>query len=79
VTRRAGTISATGVIEMDAKVQRHVEQRLFLAVILVWQFAVLECDSFSLGKKRDFNRVFAGGIHRRRSTALRFMLRHRYS
>ncbi len=26
VTRRAGTISATGVIEMDAKVQRHVEQ-----------------------------------------------------
>src|SRR5947208_2289828 len=45
-------------------------------MIFVRQLAVLECDGLSLRKKRDFNRVFTWGLHRRRSSAFCFMLRH---
>jgi hypothetical protein len=50
MTGRAGTIAAAGMIQPDAIVQRHIKQRLFLAVILVRQFAMLEGDGLPLGK-----------------------------
>jgi hypothetical protein len=54
---RAGAISAAGMIEMNAEVERNIEQRLFLAVVFVGQAAVLECDSLAFRKESDFDRV----------------------
>ena len=55
---------------MNAEVQRDIEQRFVLAVVFVGQLAVLEGDRLALGKEGDFDRIFAGGIHRRRSCYL---------
>jgi hypothetical protein len=67
------------MIEMNAEVQSHVENGLFFAMILVWQFAVLERDPLAFRKKSHLNRVFARRVHNRRSTTLDLILCHRYS
>jgi hypothetical protein len=64
----ASTISTAGVVEPDSIVQRHIEKRLFLAVIFVRQLAIFELDGFSVGKERDLNCVLAC-LHRRGSTS----------
>ena len=49
----AGVVAAAGVVERDVMVQRDVEDGLFLAVIFVGQFAVLELHGLAFGQKRD--------------------------
>jgi hypothetical protein len=55
------------MIEMDAKVQGHIEQGLLLAMVLVWQLAVFEGHRPALRKKRNLNCAFVifggGSIH----------------
>ena len=41
-------------------VQRDVENRLFLAVIFIWQFAVLELDGLTFGQECNLN-LFSPG------------------
>jgi hypothetical protein len=76
----ASAVASAGMIEMDAEVQGHVEQRFLLAVVFIGQLAVLEGNGLAFGKEGDFNRVFAtfdgGSVHCGSSSALHFFVRH---
>src|SRR5690349_23907069 len=74
VTGSAGAVAAAGVIERDAEVQCDIENRLFFAVILIWQFAVLELHSLALGQKGNLHRIFAGSLFGGGAGALSFFV-----
>src|SRR5450755_3249847 len=74
---RAGAVSSARMIEVDAKVQRHIEQRLFFAMVFIRQFAVFEGHRLAFRKECDLNCVFTGSIHCGGSGALRFFFRHK--
>src|ERR1700730_7380456 len=77
MTSRAGAVSSARVIEMNAEVQRHIEQRLFLAMVFIRQLAVFEGHRLAFRKEGDLNRVFTGSIRCCCSGALCFFFRHR--
>src|SRR5438270_7889377 len=76
VTGGTRAVAATGVIERDAEVQCDIENRLFFAVILIWQFAVLELHSLALGQKGNLHRIFAGSLFGGGAGALNFFVCH---
>ena len=53
VAGRAGTISTAGMFQVKPEVHCDVEQRLRFAMLAVWDFAVLELERVTGGKKRN--------------------------
>src|SRR5208337_770382 len=76
VTGGAGAVAAAGVLQMQAEVHGHVQERLRLAVLLVGQLAVFKLEALVLGKERDANRVRPESFFGCRSAALCFFVWH---
>src|SRR5208283_1870938 len=73
----AGAVAAAGVLQVQAEVHGHVQDRLRLAVLLVGQLAVFKFEALVLGKERDANRVRPESFFGRRSAALCFFVWHK--
>src|SRR5271157_1936925 len=76
VTGGAGAVTAAGVLQVQAEVHGHVQDRLRLAVLLVGQLAVFKFEALVLGKERDANRVRSESLLGCRSAALCFFVWH---
>ena len=58
VTGGAGAVAAAGVLQVDAEVQRDVEQRFRLTMALIGQIAGLEFDRLADRKERNLGHLF---------------------
>src|ERR1700688_449312 len=76
MTGGAGAIPAAGMVERDAEIQRHVEQRLLLAVIFVGQLSILELHGLAFGQEGDLYCVFAGSVFGQRASSLCLFFSH---
>jgi hypothetical protein len=76
MARGARIVAAASMVERDVIVQRHVEDRLLLAVILVRQLAVLESDCLTLRQERYLYRIFTWRVFRGRARSVSLFFSH---
>src|SRR5664280_2386617 len=79
VTGGASAVSAAGVLQMQAEIHGHIEDRLRLAVVLVGKLAVFKLKSLVLGKEGDPNGIRSGSFHGCGCAALCFFVCHNSS
>ena len=53
VASGASAVASTGVFELNAEIQRHIQNRFRLAVLGVWKLAVFELDRLVEVEERD--------------------------
>jgi len=57
VASRTGAVAAASMFQIDAEVQRHIQQRSRLPVIVIGQPAGFEFDRYVGGEKRDLRHL----------------------
>src|SRR5271157_6553071 len=72
----AGAVAAASVLQVQAKVHGHVQDRLRLAVLLIGKLSAFKLERLVVGKEREPDSVRPEGLFRCRSAALCFFVWH---